>query len=144
MFALKGTECSRLCSRPCPEGCSPFQLPKYRYSQCSRTLGSPSIAIHCVPAPWAPQVSLFLYLQCSSPCPGDPGQVSQDRWPKTGDPIIHVLGRRRCNWIGFPPLLTWNCSPTIVFLWSGDTTQKISKHELTKKTQRNSDDLKTS
>ena len=63
--------------------------PKYRYLQCSRTLGSPNIAIYSVPAPWAPQISLFTvfphpglpkyhYLQCSRPCPGGVAQVWVD------------------------------------------------------------------
>ena len=99
---------SYLLEKSCANGVRPQSYGVFPL--CSRTLGSPSIAIysvpalapvgmfalkvtecsHCVPAPWAPQVSLFTmfphpglpkyrYLQCSSPCPGDPGPVTQDR-----------------------------------------------------------------
>ena len=47
-------------------------LPKYRYLQCSRTLGSPSIAIYSVPA-------LAQVTQDRSP-------KTQDRSPRTGHP----------------------------------------------------------
>ena len=51
-------------------------LGNYRYLRCSRTLGSGTIAIYSVPAPWAREPSLFTvfphpglgnhrYLQCS-------------------------------------------------------------------------------
>ena len=46
--------CYLQCSRPCPgELAQPF---RYEASECP---GAPSIAIYSVPAPWAPQASLF-------------------------------------------------------------------------------------
>ena len=106
MFALKVTVCSRPCVpvlaqrdvSPQSYGVFPPCVPALTQRDVC-PLSHQSIAIHGVPAPWAPEVSLFTvfphpgppkycYLQCSRPCPGDPGQVTQDRWHRTGDPRL--------------------------------------------------------